>query len=196
MKPTESPLWARFTPKGVADTDANLLYEAALQVPDGGLILEIGSFKGSSTYALVLGAQGRNVKVHAVDTWMGSPGGLKEWPYGPAYTIDEFKHNLKEMLENGTVIMHEMSSAGAYMIEPPLKPNLIFIDGSHQYEDVLFDVTFWWERLQPNGVVALHDCLDHPNAPTGPKRAVDLFISRHEVASCEVKGWITWLRKP
>ena len=169
------------------------------KVPHDEIVVEIGSFIGSSTYALALGCEGRNVKVHAVDTFMGSPGGWTEWAGKQICSktsdfSDVFKRNLAPFLQIGAVIIHEMSSAGALMIEPPLKPYLLFIDGSHQYEDVLFDITHWWERLKPGGTVALHDSIGggHPQV----KRAVDLFRSKHsEIENFVSEDTISWLKK-
>lgn len=35
--------------------------------------------------------------------------------------------------------------------------DLIYIDGCHAYESVLFDITHWPERLNPGGILAGHD---------------------------------------
>ena len=200
MRPRES-LFFRNMSKAILDFEAEALWEAASQVPEGGSIVEIGSYKGSSTYAMALSCMDRNVKIYAVDTWMGSPGGIEEW--GPKRGVlsagsyfPEFKANLKEMIDADIVIPLEMSSAGALMYEPRLEPHFIFIDGSHVYEDVLFDLTYWWERLQPNGILALHDSSSDLRWHPQVKRALDRFMEMRQLELFgPLIGSISWLRK-
>jgi len=187
--------------RSILDEEADQLYGEALQVPEGGSIVEIGSYKGSSAYALALGAEGRNVKVYCIDTWMGSPGGLEEW--GPKRGITEagsflpqFKENLKPFIEKGIIVPLEMSSAGALMVEPPLKPHLLFIDGSHVYEDVLFDMTYWWSRLQPGGMMGVHDSTGDSSFHPQVQRALKVFAASHDLKGCILKGSTSWLKKP
>lgn len=202
MRPTEHPLWPTFY-HAIQNEEANDLYNAAQQVPEGGCIVEIGSFTGSSTLSLALGVEGRNVKVHAVDTWMGSPGGPDEWGnkvkeagLEQASTLTVFKKNLQQFLETGTVIIHEMSSAGALMLDPPLQPNLLFIDGSHIYEDVLFDMANWWPRLQSGGIMAVHDSTGEPSWHPQVKRALYTFGFSRGIQNFVLLGSISWIRKP
>lgn len=164
MRPCESPTFKKMSPKGVMIVEAEILWQQVVELPKGAIIVEIGSWTGSSTYAMALGCKDNDVKIFAVDTFMGSPGGEQEWSknMGSNY-FETFKNNLEEFIDNGTVTPLEMSSAGALMYTPKLEPDMIFIDGSHQYEDVLFDLTYWWERLKPNGLLALHDSNGHPN---------------------------------
>ena len=35
--------------------------------------------------------------------------------------------------------------------------DFVFIDGSHVYEDALFDIVTWYDRLRLGGRLALHD---------------------------------------
>jgi len=193
MRPTKSDQWKTFF-HGICEDEADDLYFAALKVPDNEIIVEIGSYKGSSTYALALGCVGRNVKVYAVDTWMGSPGGNKEWKYGSNY-FDEFKQNLHYAIKAGIVVPLEMSSAGALMYTPRLEPYLMFIDGSHQYEDVLFDITYWWKRLKPEGVMAIHDSSGHPKWHPQVRRAVDKFRKDMKIEKWRLKSSTSWLYK-
>lgn len=194
MRPTQSPAW-RAIETGIQYCEADDLYNAALNVPEGGTIVEIGSFKGSSTYALASGCEGRNVKVYAVDTFMGSPGGPNEWKLIASNYFSDFKANLRDMIQRGIVIPCEMSSAGALMIRPKLRPHLLFIDGSHVYEDVLFDLFYWWERVQPNGVVALHDSTGDPSWHPQVAKALEVFCEKHGIDSVLLKGSISWFKK-
>lgn len=49
---------------------------------------------------------------------------------------------------------------------------LVFVDGSHAYEDVLCDITRSWELLEPGGALVIDDFRsDHP----GVTRAAEEF---------------------
>uniref|UniRef100_A0A6M3JQI3 Putative methyltransferase n=1 Tax=viral metagenome TaxID=1070528 RepID=A0A6M3JQI3_9ZZZZ len=182
------------------DSEADDLYEAALKTPNNSVILEIGSHRGSSAYALALASKIHPIIIYCVDTWMGSPGGLGEWGPNRGVTsfgsaLRSFTLNLHSFIESGIVIPLEMSSAGAYMVEPPITPNLIFIDGSHIYEDVLFDVTYWWSRLGKGGVMAIHDCTGDEDFHPQVRRAVDYHCMKEHITGC-LQQSIMWLNKP
>jgi len=186
--------------KSIMPDEADMLWQAASQVPEGGTIVEIGSFRGSSTYAMALACEGRNVKIYAVDTWMGSPGGIDEWGPKRGVTsvgsfLPEFKNNLAEFINSGVVIPLEMSSAGALMCEPRLEPYLVFIDGSHVYEDVLFDVTYWWPRVKQGGAMAVHDTTGDKDWHPQVKQALDCFLKRNNLKLFRFFGCTSWLKK-
>lgn len=52
------------------------------------------------------------------------------------------------------------------------RPDFVYIDGSHAYQDVRDDLAAWWEMLPPDGILAGHDYhADHPDV----MRAVEDF---------------------
>lgn len=179
MHPTLTKRWNNIF-RGIQDAEADLLYVEACRVPDNEIIVEIGSYKGSSAYAMSLACEGKNVKIYCIDHFMGSPGGKTEWPYDSDF-YQEFKKNLKDEIEKGVVIPLVMSSAGGLMYEPKLYPYMIFIDGSHQYEDVLFDMTYWWDRVKEGGVMLVHDSTGHPRWHPQVKRALDKFVKSKDL---------------
>jgi hypothetical protein len=53
-----------------------------------------------------------------------------------------------------------------------VRPEFVYLDGSHEYRDVVNDLSGWWGRLEPNGILAGHDYDEtHP----GVMRAVNEF---------------------
>lgn len=178
------------------NVEAEVLWRNASKISEGGIIVEIGSWLGSSTYAMALACIDRGIKIYAIDTFMGSPGGVTEWKQQHTGYFEQFKINLKEFIDKGVVIPLEMSSAGALMYEPRLEPDLLFIDGSHQYEDVLFDLTYWWERLKPNGLLALHDSTGDPRWHPQVKDALLKFMKDRNMEPDHMLIVSTsWLRK-
>jgi len=169
--------------------EADALYDAAVQVPETGRIVEIGSFKGRSTYALALGAQVNGIAkmVYAVDPFTGNPG---EDSFFPTRYKADFLRNLDQFIKEGTVTPLTMSSAGATMLG--IRPNLVFIDGSHIFADALFDMTAWWEKLLPGGRMAIHDSQGtHPPV----RNALAAFLERNNLRVESVTGSISWLTK-
>lgn len=58
--------------------------------------------------------------------------------------------------------------------------SLLYIDGDHSYEGVIFDLITWVSKVKQGGVVALHD---YENPSYGVKRAVQAYckVNRLEV---------------
>ena len=186
MKPSESQPFKEIE-GWLSLEEADALYEAAAQVPEGGCVVEIGSYKGRSTYAICLGCMNRKIRVYATDTFTGSPG--EEAHFTQPYK-DTFLRNITEFIETGTLYTLIMSSGGALMRN--LHPNLVFIDGSHVYEDALFDLTAWWKQLVPGGRLAIHDTTGtHPPV----REALLRFLAVNNLHVESVTGSISWLRK-
>jgi methyltransferase family protein len=101
------------------------------------LIMEIGSFKGKSTRAFADNTQGQ---VISIDTWnsaiITSDG--KFFSRTSDETFADYSKNLKDHLESGKVIAYRMD----YRDFQPNghEPDFIFIDASHEYEDVVHDI--------------------------------------------------------
>ena len=59
-----------------------------------------------------------------------------------------------------------------------VQADLIHIDATHEYTDVLEDITLWWDILTPGGVLLGDDYLD--NWP-GVQHAVKEFATNHKL---------------
>lgn len=59
-----------------------------------------------------------------------------------------------------------------------IRPQFIYIDGNHDYNNVITDMSMWWERLTPDGILAGHDYdKDHQ----GVMNAVKSFSQRRDL---------------
>jgi predicted O-methyltransferase YrrM len=130
--------------------EAQWLFNAALGLPDTSNLVEIGSYKGRSTCSLALGCQGTNKQVLAIDPFDGGPDLPK------ANSLPEFMQNLRrcgvsEHVEPIVGCSLEVSKVWNKHIQ------LLFIDGSHKYEDVLADFAGFYPHVVPGGIVAFHD---------------------------------------
>ncbi|HUI06237.1 MAG TPA: class I SAM-dependent methyltransferase [Verrucomicrobiae bacterium] len=143
------------------------LFTTARWLPDGATIVEIGSFKGRSTCCLAYGCRGSKKHVFAIDTFAGNDSDFKEGVTfrGTGY-FDVFWSNLETRgLSSYVTPWRGQSRDAAKEWMTPI--DLLFIDGSHQYEDVLADFEDFFPHVKPGGIIAFHDVL--PNWP-GPSR--------------------------
>jgi len=110
--------------------------------------LEIGSFYGRSTIALAEVA----AIVYAVDTFKASGSG--------AFQEKEFTV-LEDFITNTKGWGNIWAKIGRSEDKVPLLPDgqigLVFIDGSHEYEDVKRDIDVCWPKLIVGGFMAFHD---------------------------------------
>ncbi|MHB8638633.1 MAG: class I SAM-dependent methyltransferase [Candidatus Acidiferrales bacterium] len=127
------------------------LFDAAYSLPDRANIVEIGSFKGRSTCSLAFGCRGTQKRVFAVDTFNGN-----DCDFGYRDFSKEFSRNVERCgLSKYVQPVVGLSSEVAKTWNRPI--DLLFIDGSHRYEDVLMDFEGFSPHVVPGGIVAFHD---------------------------------------
>ncbi|MHA1251365.1 MAG: class I SAM-dependent methyltransferase [Candidatus Helarchaeota archaeon] len=155
---------------GFRDEEGIILYNLARNCKGKGVIVEIGSWKGRSTIWLANGSkQGNSVKVYAIDPHTGL--GDIQKKYGPVWTFDEFKKNIKKAGVDDIVIpIVKTSKEAAKDFKKPVE--FIFIDGGHEYEVVKSDFFLWFPKLVNGGIMAFHDSTTWE----GPKKIVDNYI--------------------
>lgn len=112
-------------------------------------MLEVGSYLGASACFLAAAARERGGHVWCVDPWTN-----EAMTEGQRDTYDQFMHNTQKY--TGIISPLRMYSAEAAQSLTGLF-DLIFIDGSHEYDAVLEDVQLWMPRLAHNGWFVLHD---------------------------------------
>lgn len=143
--------------------DADLMYLYALGCRYQ-TILELGSWQGRSTHALLSGG----AKVTAVDTWLGTPG---EDTFLPKLDIHEiFCHNVGHF-PNLTIFRG--SGMDAVLTFPDKHFDVVFIDANHNYPDVKADIAAWLPKAKH--VLCGHD---YNNGHIGVRRAVDEAFGR------------------
>ena len=125
-------------------------------------IVEIGSFMGRSTRALAENTLGM---VYAVDTWAGSDEEqhrkLLEG-HGPDWLLEEFQRNM-EGLENVYAVRRPSLDAAVSFAVACSQFDMIFVDASHDYENVKADILAWGPLLAEGGLLCGHDY--HNGAP-------------------------------
>jgi predicted O-methyltransferase YrrM len=112
-------------------------------------IVEVGSWRGRSTHALLSGCWG---EVTAVDHFGGSPGDLHSL-MGASDTYAAFMRNCGGFSNLRVLQMDSVSAADIC----GTGFDMIFLDGSHSFYDVLADLRAWAPKLAPSGLLCGHD---------------------------------------
>jgi hypothetical protein len=122
-------------------------YEMARFTRGFGVIVEIGSYKGKSTYAWASGAV--DVPIYSIDI-----------AHDPI-----FEENMKRtgVMDRIRIVRGDSTTIGRSWALPV---ELLFIDGSHDYSAVKADLEGWLPHVVPGGFVALHDAGGYWPDPT------------------------------
>jgi Predicted O-methyltransferase len=118
-------------------------------------IVELGTYLGRSTIALASGG-----KVYAVDDFIGDRSEIIS-DEDRAKIYERFLHNIKGFPNIYPVICDHAD------YDPPDEVDMVFIDGSHKYNDVIRDILKYKHR--DNILICGHDYLWWPSV----KEAVD-----------------------
>ena len=128
---------------------------------DGDNIIEIGSFLGKSTshLASLIKNSGKKINFYVIDPWKRetcSPSTSIQCKV-PQNMFPKFKENLEVQGLYNYVIPIQSTSYDAYSCLSHLQFKFIFIDGSHQFQDVVNDIYLYKKLLGPGGVLAGDD---------------------------------------
>lgn len=139
--------------------ECKFLWNIAQSVKLPNVIVEIGSLEGYSTILFAKGSKGLS-KVYTVDPHTGFSCEAEEGMV--AVKRDSWLY-LNKFVEKAGVssIVHPIKKRSEEVAnEWHGKPiGLLFIDGSHKYEDVKKDLLLWRAFLTPGAYIILHDCL-------------------------------------
>lgn len=168
------------------------------------VILEIGVWKGGSTVFMAneLKKHALSSVVIAVDTWLGSS---EHWMgqsnsdlsflNGRPALYYKFLSNVIHAKVADYVVPLPIDSLNAAEILriAGVRPELIHLDGGHDYESVMADLRVWWSVLAPGGVLIGDDYYSNGVWPT-VRQAFDDFFSglkllpiMHSEGKCRVQ---------
>jgi len=130
------------------------LFKAAKDLPDAATIVEIGGYKGRSTCALAFGCVGTKKHIFTIDTFNGNKVDFDV--INRKNFFNEWRRNIEKngLLDYVTPLVGFSSDISHTWTKPI---DLLFIDGSHKYEDVLSDFDRFYQHVVPGGIVAMHD---------------------------------------
>lgn len=145
------------------------------EVPENGLFVEIGAYKGKSTAYMGLKLK-ENPKFNfcTVDTFLGTPNEHKQMNYYP-----QFCKNMKTLGLQDVILIKRGDSVQISQ-EFPQIVDAVFIDADHSYEAVKNDIKAWGMKLKPGGIIAGHD-IDFPSVWKAVKES---FINFEYIDRC------------
>jgi predicted O-methyltransferase YrrM len=171
----------------------------AFSMADNARFVEIGSWLGASICYMAeqIVARKKNVHLYAVDTWEGSDEEdhrkiILEINKRGETLYGNFVENMKSCNVAHLIRPVRMPSVKASDFFPDGSVDVVFIDASHQYKDVLNDIKHWIPKVKKGGIIGGHDyAITHPVSQRGVIRAVNEFFAAN---SLELRiGGRVWL---
>jgi SAM-dependent methyltransferase len=145
------------------------VFQQIVDVAQAHLIVEIGSWKGSSAiqWASILKTKSvTNGLVFCIDTWLGTVDNVTAhndatWGIGKYYQNGyptlyyQFLANVMHHgLSDYILPFPNTSSIGAQWLKHhQIQADVIYVDGSHDESDVYLDLNSFWDILKPGGVM-------------------------------------------
>ncbi len=168
-------------------TEPPILYKFGKMATNQGVIVEIGSWKGLSTCLLAKGSMANNrVPVHAVDTFQFTEFGKDR----KINTYPDFEKNIEKMNVKNIIRAYiGESEVVAKSFNLPI--SVLFIDGSHDYENVLKDVLNWTPKVVEGGWIAFHDT-DYEGVM---KVIKELILKSGDYSDLNYMGSLIWTQK-
>jgi hypothetical protein len=149
----------------VSEWDLDLIYDQAMEyIKPGGAALEIGGWKGTSTFLIASVCKEKGAKLYEIDTYRGveDPNSDKNQPgnlggYNEAFINPDFyriaKENLKELpveflIGDSNRMIHEV---------PDGSIDYAFIDGNHRPPTIDNDIKNTIRKMKIGGLLTGHD---------------------------------------
>lgn len=173
------------------------------------IVVEIGVWKGASVVAMANAMKNLGIDgvVVAVDTWLGSSEHWTndEWfkdlslDHGYPSLSRKFMNNVVSAGLSDYVLPLALDSLNARQVLATfgVEPDVIHLDGGHDYEVVLADIEAWWPCLKPGGIFIGDDYnTDERLGWQGVRRAFDeFFFNKHGIQQVENSNGKCWIVK-
>jgi len=132
--------------------------ELVSNIPKGGKLLELGSWKGRSICSVAQQLIERDIKVSIVDTFQGTES--EGDAHKEAKEVDLmgiFINNIKNFGIDDRITIIKNRTDDAVKEFENKSFDLIFVDADHQEESVLKDINNYRPKLKNDGIIAGHD---------------------------------------
>lgn len=157
------------------------------------IIIEVGSWLGLSTRHLAKTIPEDGI-VYAVDHWKGSPNEDNS-SFDIPNLYRQFLSNVIHENLTHKIVPVRMSSLEASQVLK-VKPDLIYLDATHDFTNVMLDLIVWYPFVKGHGIMCGDDYFwaDDPSKGGGPvKRAVDTFARENNLTVRHDGKWMWYL---
>ena len=127
-------------------------------VPVGGILCELGCYKGRSLCSVADIVKRKGLTVHVVDVFTGT---ASEGHYESNYR-QEFENNLKRFGIIDNVKIYEGTTNDEVKGFVDSAFDLLFIDADHAYSAIRQDIDNWTCKVKKGGTISGHDYGTHP----------------------------------
>jgi predicted O-methyltransferase YrrM len=142
----------------LSEAQARRLWDAARRVPAGGLLVEIGSFRGRSAVVMA-SALGDRARLVAIDPHAGGDRGPQEIAAEAERGEADnraFAANLRAAgVEARVELVRRMSSDAHEAVDGVI--DVLYVDGAHRFGPAREDIVRWGERVREGGTMLVHD---------------------------------------
>jgi hypothetical protein len=128
----------------------------------------------------------KNIKFDCIDTWEGSVEHVNRDEVKDNTLFDKFISNIEPV--KNVINPIRMPSLDAVNLYDDNSLDFVFIDASHDYENVKKDIIAWYPKVKSNGLFAGHD---YDPSWEGVVRAVDEFINERGY-TLSIKSELCW----
>ena len=167
--------------------------------PPNAWFVEVGSYKGRSAayMAVEIINSGKNIFFDCIDIWDNSKftdALLNKTEEQKKEVIEEdiykiFLRNIMLVRRMILPIRGQSDEIAKYYADKTL--DFVFIDASHQYEDVLRDIKAWYPKVKTNGIIAGHDYnSNQKDGWTGVNKAVHEFFENKKIEVLPSDIWL------
>jgi cephalosporin hydroxylase len=165
------------------------------QVPMRSRVAELGVWQGRSLCSVADVILRKNLQVHAVDTFLGTPGEPDIVHDCDGKLRQRFESNLVQFGISNHVIIHVGSTELVAQEMEAGSLHLAFLDADHDYESVLADIKAWMPKVAAGGVLCGHDYNSSGWDHVGVKDAVDELIGMDKIIVFPNSLiWAHWIR--
>jgi len=142
----------------LTEAQARRLWESARSLPPGGLVVEIGSFRGRSTIVLA-SALADGAHLVAIDPHAGSDRGPREIAADAARGQADHAAFIANLASAGVadLVQHVRATSSRAHDQVDGEVDLLFVDGAHRFAPARDDLVRWGARVRDGGTMLVHD---------------------------------------
>lgn len=136
---------------------------------------EIGVADGR--YAEILCATIPGLEYYGIDVWAKYDGNWRSDEYQDK-AFAEATEKISQYIRSGKAFLIKNTSLSASLAFKDDSLDFVFIDGAHDFDNVMLDIIIWSKKVKKGGIVAGHDYYQFNG---GVIPAVNAYIEAHKI---------------